>query len=33
VLAPRSLLRQLPQNAIDQRIAAIEAGFDAAEIA
>ncbi|MGB9368598.1 MAG: M4 family metallopeptidase [Xanthobacteraceae bacterium] len=32
VLAARSLFRQLPQAAIDQRVAAIEAGFDAAEI-
>ena len=33
VLAARSLFRTLPQAAIDQRVAAIEAGFDAAEIA
>jgi len=32
VLAARSLFRNLPQAAIDARIAAIEAGFDAAEI-
>ena len=32
VLAARSLFRQLPQAAIDQRVRAIEAGFDAAEI-
>jgi Zn-dependent metalloprotease len=32
VLAARSLFRQLPQPDIDKRAAAIEAGFDAAEI-
>ena len=32
VLAARSLFRKLPQAAIDQRVAAIEAGFDQAEI-
>jgi len=32
VLAARSLFRKLPQADIDQRVAAIEAGFDAAEI-
>lgn len=33
VLSARSLFRTLPQAAIDQRIRAIEAGFDAAEVA
>jgi Zn-dependent metalloprotease len=32
LLAARSLFRSLPQAAIDQRVRAIEAGFDAAEI-
>jgi hypothetical protein len=32
VLATRSLFRKLPQKQIDLRVAAVEAGFDAAGI-
>ena len=32
VLATRSLFRALPQHRIDARVAAVEAGFDAAGI-